>query len=149
MHMRGQLQEGNIHAGVVCEIASFVSFYRAYFMCNLTEIIAFFLDILLHSRLTDSHQVKDKRVAHIVTAQFLNISQFAHEISSVEAHKGGKFTDNSCMDISFLQLPSHIQKNKFKVYIIFNSSHITSAAYNNKSQNAGPYQAFLHINIKM
>ena len=31
-----------------------------------------------------------------------------NEISSVEANKGGKFTDNLCMDISFLQLPSHI-----------------------------------------
>ena len=31
-----------------------------------------------------------------------------NEISSVEANKGGKFTNNLCMDISFLQLPSHM-----------------------------------------
>ena len=29
---------------------------------------SWFGDVLLHSRLTDSHQVKDKRDAHIVTA---------------------------------------------------------------------------------
>ena len=37
--------------------------------------------------------------------------QVAHEISSVEAIKGGQFTDNLCMDISFLQLPSHMLYN--------------------------------------
>ena len=33
-----------------------------------SKLLPFLGDILLHSRLTDSHQVKDKRVAHIVTA---------------------------------------------------------------------------------
>ena len=43
-----------------------------------------------------------------MTATVLNFSPFAHEISSVEATKGGKFTEVYYMDISFLQLPSHI-----------------------------------------
>ena len=57
----------------------------------------------------DSHQVKDKRVAHIGTATYSNLSPFAHEIRSVEASKGGKFEGDSCMDISFLQQPSHMR----------------------------------------
>ena len=32
------------------------------------KLLPFFDDVLLHSRLTDSHQVKDKRVAHAVAA---------------------------------------------------------------------------------
>ena len=43
-----------------------------------------------------------------MTAPDLNLSPFAHEISSVEATIGGKFTEVQYMDISFLQLPSHI-----------------------------------------
>ena len=64
--------------------------------------------IMNHHFLTDSHQVKDKRDAHIVTAPDLNLSPFAHEISSVEAPKEGKFKEAYSMDISFLQLPSHM-----------------------------------------
>ena len=41
----------------------------------------------------------------------LNFSQVAHEISSVEAPKGGKLTDDLCINISFIQLPSHICPN--------------------------------------
>ena len=32
-----------------------------------------------------------------------------HEISSVEAPEGGKFTVDTCMDNSFIQQPSHIE----------------------------------------
>ena len=32
------------------------------------KLLPFFDDVLLHFRLTDSHQVKDKRVAHTVAA---------------------------------------------------------------------------------
>ena len=74
------------------------------------KLLPFYRDELLHSRPTDCHQLKAIGVAHIVTAPDLNLSPFAHEISSVEAPKGGKFTGLLCMDISFLQLPSHIQK---------------------------------------
>ena len=34
------------------------------------KLLPFFDDVLLHSRLTDSHQVKDKRVAHTVAAKY-------------------------------------------------------------------------------
>ena len=57
------------------------------------KLLPFFEDVLLHSRLTDSHQVKDKGVAYIVTAPDLNLSPFAHETSSVDGTKGGKFED--------------------------------------------------------
>ena len=43
-----------------------------------------------------------------MTATVFNFSPFAHEISSVEAPKGGKFTEDSCINISFLRLPSHM-----------------------------------------
>ena len=72
------------------------------------KLLPFYRDELLHSRPTDCHQVKAIGVAHIVTAPDLNLSPFAHETSSVEATKGGKFTEVYYMDISFLQLPSHI-----------------------------------------
>ena len=68
------------------------------------KIIAFFGVELLHSRLTDFHQVKFKRVT--VTTKYSNLSSVAHDICSREVLKGGKFEDNSCIDISFLQLPS-------------------------------------------
>ena len=45
-----------------------------------------------------------------MTAPDLNLSPFAHEISTVEATKGGKFTEVYYMDVSFLQLPSHISR---------------------------------------
>ena len=32
------------------------------------KLLRFFDDVLLHSRLMDSHQVKDERVAHTVAA---------------------------------------------------------------------------------
>ena len=54
------------------------------------------------------HQVKAKSVAHIVTATYSNLSQVAHEISSGEASKGGKFEEGLYMDILFLQLLSHV-----------------------------------------
>ena len=38
-------------------------------------------------------------IAHIVTAPDLNLSPFAHEISSVEAPKEGKFEEAYSMDI--------------------------------------------------
>ena len=57
----------------------------------------------------DCHQVKAKRFPNTVTATYINWSPVAHEISSGEAPKGGKFKDNSCIDISFLQLPSHVE----------------------------------------
>ena len=74
------------------------------------KLVPFFGDVLLHSRLMDCHQVKAKRAGHIVTvtATYLNFIPVAHEISSVEAFKGGKFEEESCINISFLQLPSHI-----------------------------------------
>ena len=68
----------------------------------------FYRDELLHSRPTDCHQLKAIGDAHIVTAPDLNLSPFAHEISSVEAPKEGKFEEAYSMDIFFLQLPSHI-----------------------------------------
>ena len=43
-----------------------------------------------------------------MTATVLNFSPFAHEISSVEAPKGGKFEEDYCINISILQLSSHI-----------------------------------------
>ena len=70
------------------------------------KCLPFFGVELLHCRLTDFHQVTAKRVPNTVT--YSNLSPVAHEISSGEAPKGGKFKDNSCIDISFLQLPSHI-----------------------------------------
>jgi len=55
-----------------------------------------------------------------VTAPDLNLSPFAHETfetSSLEGTKGGKFTEVYCMDISFLQLPSHIfEQNGIQTY---------------------------------
>ena len=66
------------------------------------KIIAFFLEMYFST--------PDKRVPQAVTATVLNFSPFAHEISSVEAPKGGKFTEVQYMDISFLQLPSHIEE---------------------------------------
>ena len=72
------------------------------------KLLPFYRDELLHSRPTDCHQLKAIGVAHIVTAPDLNLSLFAHETSSVEGTKGGKFMEVYCMDISFLQLPSHI-----------------------------------------
>ena len=72
------------------------------------KLLPFYRDELLHSRPTDCHQVKAIGVAHIVTAPDLNLSPFAHETSFVEGTKGGKFREVYCMDISFLQLPSHI-----------------------------------------
>ena len=72
------------------------------------KLLPFYRDELLHSRPTDCHQVKAIGVAHIVTAPDLNLSPFAHEISSVEAPKEGKFEEAYSMDISFLQLPSHM-----------------------------------------
>ena len=77
------------------------------------KLLPFYRDELLHSRPTDCHQVKAIGVAHIVTAPDLNLSPFAHETSSVEGTKGGKFTEVYCMDISFLQLPSHY------IYLLF------------------------------
>ena len=44
-----------------------------------------------------------------MTATYLNLSPVAHEISSVEALKEGKFEEDSYINISFLQLTSHIQ----------------------------------------
>ena len=58
------------------------------------------------------HKVKAKRVANTVTATYLNLSPVAHELSSGTAPKGGKFTEDSCMNISFLRLPSHLLKNR-------------------------------------
>ena len=48
------------------------------------KLLPFYRDELLHSRPTDCHQVKAKRVAHIVTALYSNLSPVAHEISSVQ-----------------------------------------------------------------
>ena len=67
------------------------------------------MDVLLQSRLTDCLQVKAKRVAHIVTATYSNLSQVAHEISFYwGASKGSKLEEELYMDVSFLQLPSHM-----------------------------------------
>ena len=55
-----------------------------------------FWDELLHtqhSRPTDFHQVKVKWVPNTVTLTYYSLSLVAHEISSVEAPKGGKFTE--------------------------------------------------------
>ena len=64
-----------------------------------------------------------------MTAPDLNLSPFAHEISSVEATKGGKFTEVQYMDISFLQLPSHIWMKIAKSVKFYgvngNSDHFT------------------------
>ena len=57
------------------------------------KLLPFYRVKLLHFRPTDCHQVKAIGVAHIVTAQDLNLSPFAHETSSVEGTKGGKFED--------------------------------------------------------
>ena len=58
-------------------------------------MLPFFGVELLHCRLTDFHQVTAKRVPNTVT--YSNLSPVAHEISSGEAPKGGKFEDNSCL----------------------------------------------------
>merc|ERR1711949_119682 len=86
-----------------------------HFVCVVTffdnlqpKLLPFYRDELLHSRPTDCHQLKAIGVAHIVTAPDLNLSPFAHETSSVEGTNGGKFREVYYMDISFLQLPSHI-----------------------------------------
>ena len=57
------------------------------------KLLPFYIDEFLHSRPTDCHQLKAKGVAHIVTAPDLNLSLFAHETTSVEGTKGGKFKD--------------------------------------------------------
>ena len=57
------------------------------------KLLPFYRDVLLHSRPTDCHQVKAIGVARIVTAPDLNLSPFAHETSSVEGTKGGKFKE--------------------------------------------------------
>ena len=81
------------------------------------KLLPFYRDELLHSRPTDCHQLKAIGVAHIVSAPDLNLSPFAHETSSVKGTKGGKFTEVYCMDISFLQLPSHIfEQNGIQTY---------------------------------
>ena len=74
------------------------------------KLLPFYRDELLHSRPTDCHQLKAIGDAHIVTAPDLNLSPFTHEISSLEAPKEGKFKEaySMDMDISFLQLPSHL-----------------------------------------
>ena len=48
------------------------------------------------------HQVKAKRVPNTVTAAYSNLRPVANEISSVQPYS------DSCMNISFLRLPSHI-----------------------------------------
>ena len=65
-----------------------------------------------------------------MTATVLNFSPFAHEISSVEAPKGGKFTEDSCIHILFLQLPSHITRQPDQVkscnskqLVLYNSAY--------------------------
>merc|ERR1711949_6808 len=87
-----------------------------HFVCVVTffdnlqpKLLPFYRDELLHSRPTDCHQLKVIGDAHIVTAPDLNLSPFTHEISSVEAPKEGKFKEAYSMDISLLQLPSHIR----------------------------------------
>ena len=57
------------------------------------KLLPFYRDVLLHSRPTDCHQLKAIGDAHIVTAPDLNLSPFAHETSSVEGTKGGKFKE--------------------------------------------------------
>ena len=79
------------------------------------KLLPFYRDELLHSRPTDCHQLKAIGDAHIVTAPDLNLSPFTHEISSVEAPKEGKFKEAYSMDISFLQLPSHIHTFNFQM----------------------------------
>jgi len=81
------------------------------------KLLPFFEDVLLHSRLTDSHQVKDGGVAWAGTAKVLDFGPFAHEMGSVEAPKGGGFRDGSCINVSFLQLPSHILLHYFVLHI--------------------------------
>ena len=75
------------------------------------KFLPFFGDELLHSRPMNYHQVKAKRVPNTVTATYLNFSPDAHEISSVEATKGSKFEEDSCIDILFQQLPSHMHRS--------------------------------------
>ena len=48
------------------------------------KLLPFYRDELLHSRLTDSHQVKAKRVPNTESATYSNLSPVAHEISSVQ-----------------------------------------------------------------
>ena len=77
--------------------------------------------------------INSKGDAHIVTVPDLNLSPFAHETSSVEAAKGGKFREVYYMDISFLQLPSHICPFCFGDYQFeSNSRHFQSES------NKGP-----------
>ena len=106
---------------------------RACFMCNWAQILiccshcicnpfGFYLMEILWSRVEKFifkkcnnyafHKVKAKRVANTVTATYLNLSPVAHELSSGTAPKRGKFTEDSCMNISFLRLPSRLLKNR-------------------------------------
>ena len=75
---------------------------------------------MLHSRQTDFHKIKAKRVAHIVTATYLNLSPAAHEIISQEAPKEGKFAEGLCTWIfpSYsIQPPSQICNEKHRCLI--------------------------------
>ena len=55
---------------------------------------------LLHSRPTDVHKVERQKGPKYSTVSptYYNFSPVAHEISSGEAPKRGKFTEGSCMD---------------------------------------------------
>ena len=57
-------------------------------------------------------------VLNTVTLTYSNLSSVAHEISFGEVLKGGKSAEGSCMDISFLQLPSHMYIIYFYLWYI-------------------------------
>ena len=50
-----------------------------------------------------------------MTATYSNLSQVAHEISSGEASKGGKFEEGLYMDILFLQLVFEIARERLRI----------------------------------
>ena len=43
-----------------------------------------------------------------MSATYSNLSPIAHEINSVQPSKGGKFREDSCIDISSLRQPCHV-----------------------------------------
>ena len=79
------------------------------------KIITFFGIELLHSMPMDCQQIKAKRVPFIVPAT--NLSPFAHEISSGETTKGGKFTEGSSSIFPSNSYPLIYFSIKFAIFI--------------------------------
>ena len=85
IYMRGQLQEGNIHVVDLCEFASFGSFYRAYFMCNLAEILILSSHCMCNPFVFDLMRIRQPGVEQYIIkkkAKFLAVNCQSHQYFS-------------------------------------------------------------------